>query len=749
MKQRFLLLAPLLLMVTLFGNTPVVKASTEEPTQAAQFLIPEAALEETVTTDEPLLIVPTETQTPLTTEDATTETTPFVAEPPVVETSPETVLPTETAPAATTEPIPTTTENPITETPTTVETVPTAPTVPDAETLAPGMTTPAEAATDPQTNTTDPIPETSPTQPSTPTDEDNTETPTLTTDPIEDQTTLTVETDTEIPAEPPIEAEEPIAEAEPQEDAVEEAAAAIMAMASEAAFSTGPSQYVSYVNTSDNVIALTFDDGHSYANLSEILAILDVYGAKATFFMNGDASADLLKQIVDSGHELGNHTYSHQDSTIISADALAYDINLMEDYVQESTGTTSRPLFRAPYGALNDSVLETVGSLGYEYTIGWSIDTLDWSGLSATTISSTITNNINPGDIVLMHASVGAVNTPDSLWYTLSALQNAGYRFSTIGQLLGIAIDDTVDEESNIDEEFATDISRWVDDIDTDQPYVALTFDDLEDAAVVQELLEVLASLNVKATFFPDGKADPYLLALIVEQGHDIGNHTYSHSYSSQLSASQLASELNTMENIIQDATGVTSRPYFRPPYGDYNQSVLETAGSLGYEYTIGWTTDTYDWDGYSSTAISDRVVDNLFPGSIYLLHDAAATPESLWYMVASVRAKGFDFVTMTDLLALDGVFSPVEDDGSGTEDPGGVSELTGLDPIPGTTNPIITKDIVTDRTGQLGVAEPYIVYEDGVYHMFFDVILGYNPDTGSTADEIGHAYSTDMINWT
>lgn len=391
-----------------------------------------------------------------------------------------------------------------------------------------------------------------------------------------------------------------------------------MALASEEEFSTGPSEYISYVNTSDNVIALTFDDGHSYANLSEILAILDVYGAKATFFMNGDASADLLRQIVDSGHELGNHTYSHQDSTIISADALAYDINLMEDYVQESTGTTSRPLFRAPYGALNDSVLETVGSLGYEYTIGWSIDTLDWSGLSATTISSTITNNINPGDIVLMHASVGAVNTPDSLWYTLSALQNAGYRFSTIGQLLGIASENPEDDVYYEDEEeFATDISKWIDDIDTDQPYVALTFDDLEDAAVVQELLEVLASLNVKATFFPDGKADPDLLALIVEQGHDIGNHTYSHSYSTQLSASQLASELNTMENIIQDATGVTSRPYFRPPYGDYNQSVLETAGSLGYEYTIGWTTDTYDWDDYSSTAISDRVVDNLFPLSL------------------------------------------------------------------------------------------------------------------------------------
>ena len=71
------------------------------------------------------------------------------------------------------------------------------------------------------------------------------------------------------------------------------------------------------------------------------------------------------------------------------------------------------------------------------------------------------------------------------------------------------------------------------------------------------------------------------------------------------------------------------------------------------------------------------------------------------------------------------------------------------LSAIAGAENPLITKEMVTDRTGQLGVAEPYIVFEDGVYHMFFDVILGYNPDTGSTADEIGHAYSTDMINWT
>lgn len=86
---------------------------------------------------------------------------------------------------------------------------------------------------------------------------------------------------------------------------------------------------------------------------------------------------------------------------------------------------------------------------------------------------------MNPGDIVLMHASVGAVNTPDSLWYTLSALQNAGYRFSTIGQLqdLGEVLKTKLYYED--EEEFDTGTSRWVDDIETDRPYVA-DFDDLK-----------------------------------------------------------------------------------------------------------------------------------------------------------------------------------------------------------------------------------------------------------------------------
>lgn len=814
MKQRFLLLAPLLLMITLFSNTPIVKASTEEPTQATQVLVPEATTEETVPSADLLPIVPTETQTPLSTEDPTTET------------------------------------------PATVETVPTTPIVPVAETTVPDTTAPA-----------DPTPEASTTQPTIPTGEDSAETPTLNTDPIETQPTPPVETDTEIPAETPLETaqetEEPLADTEPEEAVVEEAAAAIMAMASAEAFSTGTSQYISYVNTSDNVIALTFDDGHSYANLSEILAILEVYGAKATFFMNGDASAELLKQIVDSGHELGNHTYSHQDSTIISADALAYDINLMEDYVQESTGTTSRPLFRAPYGALNNSVLETVGSLGYEYTIGWSIDTLDWSGLSATTISSTIMNNVNPGDIVLMHASVGAVNTPASLWYTLSALQNAGYRFSTIGQLLGIASEDIV-EEVIIEEDSVSQDPGGVNELTGLDPIQVaanpiITKDIVTDRTGQLGVAEpyIVYEDGVYHMFFDVILGyNPDTQSTADEIGHaystDMINWTYTQivlgeETNGTRAASPYVMEYEDTYYMIPDRVGdvnvyqASSFPLEWELYGtllsgnfvdplvfSMNNVWYMTVSQYPYNSLSLYYNTSGDWRNSSwvlhsssqilpetSTEGGLRNAGNAFIYENSVIIPVEVTPKSNniygeytdWYELSNLSTT-----TVTVTRRSNAVISQYNDDWNGdamhhisyvaagtgyyyatdgynwnnneysiglftgtdpsdTKDPvipsDPVEPIDPVDPvdptdptavptvpvnlsaITGAENPLITKDMVTDRTGQLGVAEPYIVYEDGVYHMFFDVILGYNSATGSTADEIGHAYSTDMINWT
>ena len=434
----------------------------------------------------------------------------------------------------------------------------------------------------------------------------------------------------------------------------------MMAAAAVNVFS-GTSQIINSVDITDNVIALTFDDGHSYGNLYEILDNLNYLGVKATFFMNGDADASLLEKIVADGHQLANHTYSHGDSTTLSSSALANDINLMEDYIQTTTGTSALPFFRLPYGSYNSGVLDTVGSLGYQYTIGWDVDTLDWTGISATEISNAVVNNVNPGSIVLMHASVGAANTPESLWYSIAALKQAGYSFSTVSNLLALGGYLTVDEEAPIQEDYSDDIlSEVVNQVATSEKTISLTISDASDAENVREILANLASTNVKATFFLNGLTDPTVINEIIQQGHEIGNHTYTQDDATAMTADEVVWELNTLETLVQDSTsGATTRPYFRAPMGETNDTVLATAASMGYMYTIGWTVDTRDWSGTLTAAqVSSAVVNNLAPGAIFLLHgnsSANTTPAALLQMITAIRQLGYNFATISELLALEG----------------------------------------------------------------------------------------------
>ena len=470
-----------------------------------------------------------------------------------------------------------------------------------------------------------------------------------------------------------------------------------MAAAAVSDFS-GTSQIINSVNIADNVIALTFDDGHSYGNLYEILDNLNYLGVKATFFMNGDADASLLQQIVADGHQLANHTYSHGDSTTLSTSALANDINLMEDYIQTTTGTSSLPFFRLPYGSYNSSVLDTVGSLGYQYTIGWDVDTLDWTGISATAVSNAVVNNVKPGSIVLMHASVGAANTPESLWYSIAALKQAGYSFSTVSDLLALGGYYSTDEEVPIEEDYSDDIlSEVINQVSTGEKTISLTISDASDAENVREILANLATMDVKATFFLNGLTDPTVISEIIQQGHEIGNHTYTHDDATAMTVGEVVWELNALETLVQDSTGgATTRPYFRAPMGATNDAVLATAASMGYMYTIGWTVDTRDWSGTLTAAqVSSAVVNNLAPGAIFLMHgnaSASTTPASLLQMITAIRQLGYNFATISELLALEGSYptTPGEEPGETTPDP---------DPtLPSTTSPSeIVNQVNTD----------------------------------------------------
>ncbi|WP_270812560.1 LysM peptidoglycan-binding domain-containing protein [Exiguobacterium sp. CinTr1] len=203
--------------------------------------------------------------------------------------------------------------------------------------------------------------------------------------------------------------------------------------------SAAASKFVTSVNTTSKVVALTFDDGADGANTNKILDILAKNNVKATFFLTGSGANNhpqYIKNIAAKGHQLGNHSYTHPDFTKLTATQMKSELDRTEALIKSLTGKTTKPIFRAPFGAMNSTVLSGVGASGYGYTIQWNIDTVDWKGLTASQINTKVQTNIKPGSIVLMHTGAGAPGTPLALPTMISQLKAKGYKFVTISQLL-------------------------------------------------------------------------------------------------------------------------------------------------------------------------------------------------------------------------------------------------------------------------------------------------------------------------
>lgn len=199
------------------------------------------------------------------------------------------------------------------------------------------------------------------------------------------------------------------------------------------------STFVTKVPTTSKVVALTFDDGSDGTNINLILRTLAANNVKATFFLTGSGARNhqnSIRYIVGHGHQISNHSYSHPDFTKLTAAQVKTELDRTEATIKAITGKSTKPLFRAPFGAVNATVLSRVGAAGYTHTIQWNIDTVDWKGVSSKAITDKVVNNIVPGSIVLMHTGAGASGTPGALPGMISKLKAKGYSFVTVSQLL-------------------------------------------------------------------------------------------------------------------------------------------------------------------------------------------------------------------------------------------------------------------------------------------------------------------------
>lgn len=191
--------------------------------------------------------------------------------------------------------------------------------------------------------------------------------------------------------------------------------------------------------------------------------------------------------------------------------------------------------------------------------------------------------------------------------------------------------------------------------VDKDEKKVALSFDAAWGNQDTAAILDILAKHNVKVTFFMTGgwvEKYPEDVKAIAAAGHDLGNHSENHKHMSQLSKEQSTEEIMKVHNKVKELTGIDMN-LFRPPYGDYNNTLVEAVNEAGY-HCIQWDVDSLDWKDYGVDSIVNTVTchKHLGNGSIILCHNGAKfTKDALEAVITGLQEKGYEIVPISQLI--------------------------------------------------------------------------------------------------
>jgi peptidoglycan/xylan/chitin deacetylase (PgdA/CDA1 family) len=212
----------------------------------------------------------------------------------------------------------------------------------------------------------------------------------------------------------------------------------------------------------------------------------------------------------------------------------------------------------------------------------------------------------------------------------------------------------------------ATTISRG----NTSRRMVSYTFDAGADLGYTGSILDYLRANNIKAAFGMTGKwaeANPTYVQRMANEGHEMINHSWTHDSFTGFSTGKTAmtparrtEELIRTNSKIIALTGRSTRPYFRPPYGDYNSGVLRDIGANRFSRNVMWSVDSLGWKGLTAAQICDRVVDSMSAASnggngyIILFHVGAQSQDAnaLPCITSTLKGRGFAFGTVSQVIA-------------------------------------------------------------------------------------------------
>ena len=189
------------------------------------------------------------------------------------------------------------------------------------------------------------------------------------------------------------------------------------------------------VDTSEAKISFTMNCAWNADDIDQILATLSKHNTHITFFMVGDwvdKYPNAVKKISEAGHEIANHSDGHKHVNNLSLEENEKEVKLCSDKIETITGKKTT-LYRGPYGEYNNSVIQAAENQKH-ITIQWSLDTLDYKGLTADEMWARLNGKVKNGDIILSHN--GTKHTADSLDKILTNLESNGFKVVTVSDLI-------------------------------------------------------------------------------------------------------------------------------------------------------------------------------------------------------------------------------------------------------------------------------------------------------------------------
>ena len=189
------------------------------------------------------------------------------------------------------------------------------------------------------------------------------------------------------------------------------------------------------VQTEEPKVAFTMNCAWNADDIDLILSTLEKHKIHITFFMVGDwvdKYPEVVKKIADSGHEIANHSNGHKHVNNLTLEENEKEITICSEKIQKITGNPTT-LYRGPYGEYNNTVIQAAENQKH-ITIQWSLDTLDYKGITGEEMWSRLDGKIKNGDIILSHN--GTDHTADSLDKLLTNIEKKGFQIVTVSELI-------------------------------------------------------------------------------------------------------------------------------------------------------------------------------------------------------------------------------------------------------------------------------------------------------------------------